>query len=309
MRVLVLVGPTASGKTALSLTLARRLGGEILSADSRQLYRRMDIGTAKPLPEELAVAPHHGIDLCEPDAFFSAGAYAQYGRKVVHEIAVRGKVPIVVGGSGLYVQALVDGVFEGGYRDELLREHLRAECRRLGAAKMVEWLARTDPQAAARIHLNDEKRLLRALEVQLLSGKPISQLQEEETEPSGFDARFFGLNWPRPALYDRINGRVDQMMAAGLLDEVKGLRDAGYDLRHNALDSVGYKELLAALDGQSTLDEAVELIKRNTRRFAKRQMTWFKRDARILWLGCDEETPLSALADVIVAQFEKPSLS
>lgn len=288
--VLIIVGPTASGKTALSLDLAGQLNGEILSADSRQVYRYMDIGTAKPTGEEQARARHHGIDIRDPDAFFSAGEFSDYGRRVIQEIQLRGRVPIVVGGSGLYVQALVDGVFGGSYRDEMLRVHLRADARRRGLPAVRQWLENIDAEAATRILPNDEKRLLRALEVCLLAGKPISELQREHTVPAEFKPVYIGLNWPRELLYRRINQRVSQMMAHGLMDEFERLIAMGYTLKHNAMDAVGYKELFAVRSGEITPEQGVELIQRNTRRFSKRQMTWFRRNKAIHWLNINDPT-------------------
>ncbi len=297
---IILIGPTASGKTTLSIELAQALNGEILSADSRQVYRRMNIGTAKPSADELALVRHYGIDIKHIDEFFSAGAFARYGRDIIKKLLHRKIQPIVTGGSGLYIRALTDGFFGDSYRDEMLREHIKAEHRRRGHLAMRRWLMELDPDAEAKILGNDDKKILRALEVCLLSGKPISVLQKEHTDPADFPTIFFGLRWPRKELYERINRRVDTMMQDGLMFEVETLRHDGYGLEHNAMDSVGYKELIAVLDGTMSLDDAVKLIKQNTRRYAKRQMTWFRRDQRIKWLDCDSGTSVKDLVQIIL---------
>jgi len=296
-RVLIIVGPTASGKTTLSLNLAEALGGEILSADSRQCYRLMDIGTAKPTADEQARAVHHGIDIKNPDERFSAGEFSQYGREVIEQIFSHGHVPIVVGGSGLYVQALVEGVFGGSYRDEILRDHLRADARRRGLPAVRRWLASIDAEAEKKILPNDEKRLIRALEVCLLAGQPISALQAEKTIPASFEPVYLGLNWPRAQLYARINRRVEAMFAQGLMDEFNRLISMGYDLSNNAMDSVGYKELFAVKSGALSLEEGAALIQQNTRRFSKRQMTWFRRNDQIHWLNVNDESTERQILD------------
>ena len=295
----ILVGPTASGKTALSLLLAQRMRCEIVSADSRQIYKRMDIGTAKPSPSERERIRHHCIDILDPDEDFSAGRYGPMARQRVHDIDSRGLVPLVVGGSGLYVRALVDGIFEGGFRDETIRLRLKEEAETEGPEFLHRRLESLDPDAAARIHPNDGKRIIRALEVRSLSGVPLSKLQREGTVRADFPPRLFGIDWPRDLLYGRIEDRVDGMVRSGLVQEVKDLVSSGYSLRNNALDSVGYKEILMVLEGKLELQAAVELIKKNTRRFAKRQMTWFRGDPRIRWFSVRSAEELSDVAERI----------
>jgi tRNA dimethylallyltransferase len=295
----ILVGPTSSGKTALSLLLSRRMRCEIISADSRQIYRRMDIGTAKPSPSERERVRHHCIDILDPDEDFSAGQYGPLARRLVHDIDSRGLVPLVVGGSGLYIRALVDGIFEGGFRDEATRKQLKEEAEAEGPEVLHHRLEFLDPEAAARIHPNDGKRIIRALEVRSLSGVPLSKLQREGTIRADFPTRLFGLDWPRDLLYGRIEGRVDDMLRGGLIQEVQDLVSSGYSLGNNALDAVGYKEILMHLDGTLELEAAADLIKKNTRRFAKRQMTWFRGDPRIRWFHVRSAEELSDVAERI----------
>ncbi len=286
-RIPILVGPTASGKTTLALALAPMLGCEIVSADSRQVYRYLNIGTAKPSARELQKVPHHCIDIIDPDDYYSAGQYCRQARRAVKEIRSRGVMPLVVGGSGLYIQALAEGVFASGSRDDELRDRLKREAREKGTELLHDRLRQVDPKAAETIHPRDLRRIVRALEVWELSGKPISQLQEKNTEPADFYPLYIGVTWPRPILYDRINRRVDRMIQEGLVEEVSALLKKGYNANLNSLDSVGYKEIIAYLQGRHSREEAVELIKRNTRRFAKRQLTWFRRLSEVNWFGCD----------------------
>jgi tRNA dimethylallyltransferase len=303
-RVLCLVGPRASGKTALSIELAKRLSGEIVSADSRQVYRRMDIGTAKPSLAEREGIPHFGLDLFDPDKPFNAGEYGQMARGWVEDILGRGRLPIVVGGSGLYIRALVDGVFEGKYRDKDLRASLKDEAERFGLEALHKRLAEADPEAAGRIHPNDSMRILRALEVIRLSGMPMTIVQQSETRPADFKAIFFGLSRPRAELYRRIELRVDQMIAAGLVKEVSHLKKSGYRRNLNAIDSVGYRELFDHWEGRMTLNEAFTAIKQNSRRFAKKQMTWFRKDKRINWIEMDESSEIKSTADRVLEIFD-----
>jgi tRNA dimethylallyltransferase len=275
---------------------------EIVSADSRQVYRRMDIGTAKPSATERKAVRHHCIDILDPDEDFSAGLYGPVARRAVDEIFSRGTVPLLVGGSGLYIRALVDGIFEGGFRDDDLRKRLKEEAVRTGPEALHRRLAAVDPAAAGRIHPNDAKRIIRGLEVHAASGTAISKLQSEGTVPAGFRVKMFGLDWPRETLYRRIDERVDAMIAAGLVREVEDLASSGYSLRNNALDSVGYREILMHLNGMIGLEEAVELVRKNTRRFAKRQMTWFRGDPRIRWFSLESAGELPGIAERILAE-------
>lgn len=286
----VIVGPTASGKTPVSILLAERLNGEIVSADSRQIYKRLTIGTAKPTIEELSRVKHHFVDLLEPDRDYSAGEYGKDARSVIGEVLERGRIPILVGGSGLYIKAVVDGLFEGPGKDPEMREILESRMQREGAASLLAELRKVDPIAAAKMDSTKKRRILRALEVYYITGKPLSEFHAEQSQDSRYRFVLFGLLWSRNALYDRINSRVEGMIKRGLREEVEGLRRDGFSSRLNALNTVGYKETFEFLDGMRGWVETVELIKRNTRRFAKRQMTWFRADKRIRWIDMTDTT-------------------
>jgi len=305
-RVLLIVGPTASGKTQLSLRMAETCGGEIVSADSRQIYRTMDIGTDKPSSIEMETVSHHCIDIKDPYESFSAGEYGKLARKIISEILARGRIPIVVGGSGLYIRALVDGVFTGNFRDSELRNGLRRKADREGLDTLYNRLCEVDPSAAQKIHPNDQKRIIRALEVFEISGEPISRIQEERTEPADFVPQFWGILWSRKILYERIERRVDEMIQSGLVQEVEKLKEMGFGPEHNSLDSVGYKEVFAYLEDSIPFDEMVNRIKRNTRRFAKKQLTWFRRDPRIRWIELQEPVDWDKIALRIVDVYNRP---
>lgn len=286
--VLVLVGPTASGKTALAVELAKRLEGEVVSADSRQIYRYLDIGTAKPSLAERAGVPHHGFDVVDPDVAYSAGRFASDARKWISDIHTRGHHALVAGGSGLYLQALVDGFFGGDdIKDEELRGQLELRAENEGLDSLYDELKRLDPVYSTKTLPGDRQRILRALEVIHVSGEPFSTLHQRQRDEAPFKAIWFGLNWERDTLYRRIDQRVDLMLDHGLVAEVKGLLDRGYR-NANALKSVGYAEMIDFFEGRiATLEEAVEQIKQNSRHYAKRQLTWFRRNDRIRWLGAE----------------------
>jgi tRNA dimethylallyltransferase len=279
--------------------------GEIVSADSRQVYRCLEIGTAKPLESEMQGVTHHCIDIRNPDEIFSAGEYGKMARQIISEIYSRNHLPIICGGSGLYIRALVDGMFSDASRDPEIRKKVKEEAEEKGLAELYNRLVKIDPEAAEKIHPNDRKRILRAIEVYEITGQPISVVQKENTRSSGFTAHFWGLKWPRPILYQRINERVDAMLEKGLVEEVQGLKAKGWGPELNALDSVGYKELFAHFRGEIEYEEAVELIKRNTRRFAKKQMIWFRRDSRIQWVDMEEPVDWQGIAQRILADLEK----
>lgn len=293
--LLVIVGPTAVGKTALSIELARKFNGEIVSADSRLFYRGMDIGTAKPDAAERAAAPHHLIDLCDPDETLSLGQYQRLAYRTIDEIHSRGRLPILVGGTGQYVWAVVEG---WGIPEVAPRPALRDALEGLGREELGRWLAELDPTAAQRIDARNVRRVIRALEVTLVTGRPISELQRKTPPP--YDIRMIGLWRGRHSLYERIDARVDAMMAAGLLDEVSGLLAAGYGAELPPMSGLGYRQLLAHLAGQSGLEEAVERIKFETHRFARQQSTWFRRDdPRIDWFDAGSEESRAAVAAVV----------
>jgi tRNA dimethylallyltransferase len=283
LSLLCILGPTAVGKTELALRIAIRTGGEIVSVDSRQVYRGMDIGTAKPTPEQLRIVPHHMVDCVMPDEPFSAADYQRGADEAIRQIRERGSTPMLVGGSGMYFRALVDGLFEGPKADPELRRKLRQEADKFGVPYLYDRLENIDPEAAEKIHHNDLLRIIRALEVYEKSGKRVSELRKQwDSGETRYKFTAFGLNRPREELYERIEKRVDQMMAEGLLDETRSL--SKYSRNLYAINCLGYKELLDFLDGKHDLAEAIRLIKQNTRRFAKRQLTWFKRDKRIRWI-------------------------
>ncbi|MBP2016798.1 tRNA dimethylallyltransferase [Symbiobacterium terraclitae] len=287
--LLVLVGPTAVGKTALSVAVAQEVGAEIISGDSMQVYRGMDVGTAKITPEEMGGVPHHLIDIKDPDEEFSVAEFQARVDRLVRVIHARGRLPMLVGGTGLYVRAVVeDYTFTELEPDPELRQRLREEEARNGPGYLHARLVEVDPVSAARLHPNDIIRIVRALEVYHLTGVPISATQTAALSEPRYDDLMIGLTMDRQQLYARIDERVDAMLAAGWLDEVKRLLHR-YPPHLKPMEALGYRELVLYLRGMLTWAEAVALIKRNTRRFAKRQFTWFRRERRLIWL--DVTTP------------------
>lgn len=283
MSLLCILGPTAVGKTELSIKVAKRINAEIVSVDSRQIYREMDIGTAKPTPEQLKAVPHHVIDCVSPDQPFSVADFQRLADSAIKDIQSRGKVPMLVGGSGMYFRAVVDGLFEGPSADKELRERLKQEARELGTQILYERLCVVDPVSARKIHPNDLMRIIRALEIYERTGKRISELQKQwDNATPRYRFLAFGLIRPRKELYERIDERVDIMIKQGLLDEVKKLLK--YDRNLVSMNCFGYKELFDYVEGKCDFDTAIEAVKRNIRRFAKRQLTWFRRDKRIKWI-------------------------
>lgn len=287
--VLAVVGPTASGKTALGIALAQAYGGEIVSADSMQIYRGMDIATAKPTREELAAVPHHLIGFLPPEQAFSVADYVEAARRVIGEIRSRGRLPVVVGGTGLYVTSLLEHVqFADIPRDDALRAALQEQVRRSGTEELYAELCRVDPDSAACIHPNNIPRLVRAMEVYRLTGKPLSAYKaESRLEPSPYRTLWLGLCYPdRQQLYDRIDRRVDQMVQQGLVEEARAAYAAGG--MATAAAAIGYKELIPYLEGQEDLAGCIARIKQETRRYAKRQMTWFRKNEQIQWISRTE---------------------
>ena len=283
--LLCLLGPTAVGKTKIAIQLAQRLNAEIVSVDSRQIYRQMDIGTAKPTAEEQRAAQHHLIDCVDISEAFSVADYQSLVDVAITDIQNRGKRVLLVGGAGLYFRAIVDGLFEGPGADPSLRKRLETEAAQLGVDALHKRLQTCDPESADRIHPNNLVRVIRALEVYELTGTPMSELQQQwQPEKQRYPFIAFGLTMPRALLYRRIEQRVDVMLANGLIAEVESLLAAGYARDSVALQSFGYRELIAYLDGDFTYMEAISQLKQNTRRFAKRQLTWFRKDTRIEWL-------------------------
>lgn len=304
MKAIAIVGPTASGKTALALALARVLDGEILCCDSMQIYRGMDIGTAKPTEEERAVCPHHLMDVADPTQPFSAADYAALAMPCLAEITSRGKVPIFCGGTGLYLEAVRTLRHEGSAPppDPALRESLnrRAETEE-GRIALYRHLAEIDPEAAEATHYNNTRRVIRALEIFHTTGKTKTETDKAATEKNpDLDLLVIGIRFTdRALLADRISRRVDRMMEEGLLDETRRLLDAGALSGTTAAQAIGYKELLAHLAGELPLTEALDHLKTATRRYAKRQMTWFGRDGSVRWLTADRDGTVRDTADLL----------
>ncbi len=288
-KMIVLTGPTAVGKTALSIALAKEIGGEIISADSMQVYRYMDIGSAKISKEEMQGVPHHLIDVLDPSEEFHVYRFQQMAKEAVNEIYQKGHIPIVAGGTGFYIQALLYDIDFSTEEDHTaLRAELEKTAAEKGSAYLHEQLKEIDPVSAQEIHPNNQKRIIRALEFYRLNGAKISDHnQTQRQKEAAYDFRYFVLNDDRARLYQRIEERVDEMLEKGLLNEVKRLKEMGYQRDLVSMQGLGYKELLSHLAGECTLDEAIYLIKRNTRRFAKRQLTWFRRERNIIWLEKD----------------------
>jgi tRNA dimethylallyltransferase len=286
--VVLILGPTGSGKTALSLALADRFHGEIVSCDSVAVYRGMDLGTAKPSLEERARAPHHLIDIADPDQPFTAGAYSRAARSLLAEISRRGAFPIVTGGTGLYLRALTEGLFEGPQRQETLRQRLRATAQKHGSPWLHRILRRLDPTSAARIHPNDVPKLIRAIEVCLAAGRPLSAVLTRDPL-TGFRLLRIGLNPPRPQLYVRLNERCASMFTHGLVDETRALLARYGPVK--ALDSLGYRQAMDVLSGHATESEAIAAAQQGHRNYAKRQLTWFRREPGVHWLEAFGDDP------------------
>ncbi|MCX6135624.1 MAG: tRNA (adenosine(37)-N6)-dimethylallyltransferase MiaA [Ignavibacteriales bacterium] len=292
--ILAVVGPTASGKTALALSLAEMLDGEIVSADSRQIFKYLDVGTAKPTVAEREQVPHHFIDILDPRETYSAGKYGEDVKRVLQGVFQRGHTPILVGGSGLYVKAAIDGIFDGPESDPEIRAGLEERLSTHGLEALLVELKRVDPNALAQMKEITARRVVRALEVFTIAGRPLSELHAEQIRAVDFGTLQVSLKWDRSDLYARVNSRVDVMMDAGLVNEVRALRAMGLDRNLNALNTVGYKEVFDHLEGITDFERMIEVIKQNSRRFAKRQVTWFAADKRI------HEFPMSGRGDVVV---------
>lgn len=299
-KVIVIVGPTGSGKTKLSLFLAAQLKTEIISADSRQIYQLLDIGTAKPTESELNSCKHHFINLILPDEDYNVSRFEADAMKVIQTLHINNQIPIVVGGSGLYVKALIDGIFNTVDTDEDYRTYLKELMDEKGKEYIYNLLMEKDETSAKKMLPQNWKRVIRCLEVLYLTGEPIWKHQLDYIRQSELEFIQFGLNWKREKLYNRINNRVDKMIEDGLVDEVNSLLKLGYSKNINSLNTVGYKEIISYLDNEIILERAIELIKRNTRHYAKRQLTWFRKDARIKWLNIESESDLNNFTDEII---------
>lgn len=297
--IVVVCGPTASGKTGLAVELAKRLDGEVISADSMQLYTGLDIASAKPTKEEMQGIPHHMMDFLPPTTSFSVADYVEMARKKIAEVAARGKLPIIAGGTGLYINSLVDNIeFDDTSSDMAYRDELRAIEKEKGAGFLLEMLREVDPESAEKLHANNQSRIIRALEVYHISGKKMSDVQaESRRNPSPYEPCMIALNYTdRQDLYDRINKRVDIMLEQGLLEEAREFfTHSDYD---TAAQAIGYKELKPYFDGKATLEECVEHLKQATRHYAKRQLTWFRKDKRINWINVDKSTSSEEIIEI-----------
>jgi tRNA dimethylallyltransferase len=282
--ILAIVGPTASGKTSLALSVAGKFDAEIVSADSRQIFKYLDIGTAKPTIAERAIVKHHFVDMLEPSSEFNAGQFGVDARIVIADLLGKRKLPVLVGGSGLYVKAAIDGLFHGPGKDPEIRMRLEEQLQTQGIDALLKTLGMVDPLSLEKMKEITPRRVIRALEVYRITGTPISQLHYEENVEPALEVYQVGLLWDRKELYQRIDDRVETMIKSGLEEEVKSLMSKGYDSHLNALNTVGYKEVFDFMEGLISHEQMIERIKRNSRRFAKRQMTWFKRDRRIHWM-------------------------
>ena len=306
--IICLAGPTASGKTALAVQLARELDGEVVSCDSMQVYRRMDIGTAKPTGEEMQGIPHHMIDVAEPWEDYSVSRYCQAAAPIVEDILARGKTAVIAGGTGLYMDSLVRGNDFAPFPSTGVREELEAQADALGLDAMVARLREIDPETAGRVR--DRKRILRALEVYLETGETITaHNRRTQEQPPRFTPLWLGLDYEnRDALYDRINRRVDLMLERGLLEEIRQLLAEGLSPKATSMQAIGYKEFVAVLEGRRSLADAAEEVKQSSRRYAKRQLTWFRRNRNIHWLTRKdtwEDGEIFRLARQIIQEIDK----
>lgn len=299
-KVIVITGPTCSGKTAVGISLAKKLRTEIISADSRQVYQYLDIGTAKPSPHELSEVKHHFIGTLKPDEDFNVSKFEQDALEIIRSLHAENKIPVAAGGSGLYIKALTEGIFNTADTDEEYRQELKTKLETYGREFLYGELKNADPKAAETMLPQNWKRVMRALEVLHLTGKSILEHHEDYERNLNIEFLQFGLNWDREVLYRNIESRVDNMIQSGLIDEVKRVLEMGYGKELNALNTVGYKEIIMYLQGEITLERAVELIKRNTRRYAKRQMTWFRKNQSIHWFNISSGEDLQSIPDNIL---------
>lgn len=302
-KVIVIVGPTCSGKTRLSLILAEKLKSEIISADSRQVFKYLTIGTAKPNLNELKRVKHHFIDELEPDKEFNADIFSKRAKEIISKLIEKDIFPIVVGGSGLYIKALVDGITQTVVSDKSLRNELLELRKIYGNDYLYNELKKIDPLSAEKMLPQNWKRIIRAIEVFRLTGKPIWQHHIENPVQQEFEFFQYGLKWERRKLYQNIECRVDEMIKNGFVEEVKFILDKGYPKEINSLNTLGYKEIINLLDNKLTFDETINRIKVNTRRFAKRQLTWFNADKRIKWFELESYEELNIIAENILRDF------
>ena len=304
-KLIILTGPTAVGKSELSIKLAKAINGEIISADSIQVYKELNIGSAKIMPEEMQGIRHYLIDVLEPTEDFNVFIFKKMAKEAIEDIISRGKIPIIVGGTGFYIQSIIYDIDFDEEDNSKIRLELEELAREKGNDYIHGELAKVDKASAMKIHPNNTKRVIRALEYYRLNNNPISLHNEtERAKEAVFDAKYFVLNDKRELLYERINKRVDKMIQLGLVEEVSSLLDKGLDSSYNSMQGIGYKEIVEYLDGKCSLDEAVDNIKKNTRHFAKRQLTWFRREENVNWIekyeySYDDERILSKMTEII----------
>lgn len=305
--LVIVAGPTASGKSSVAVELAKQMNGEIISADSMQVYRGMDVGTAKITAEEMSGVPHYLLDVFAPDEEFNIAIFQKFAKAHIKEIQAKNKLPILAGGTGFYIQSVAfDSEFEDMEMDKALRAALEREYEELGADHFHEKLAQVDAEAARSIHPNNKKRVVRAMEYFHLTGERISEHNKtQRAKQSPYDLHYFVLNMDREVLYRRIDSRVDKMIEFGLVDEVKGLLQQGYTKDLVSMQGLGYKEILAYLEGEISLDEAVYILKRDTRHFAKRQWTWFKREPHCIWVDITEKESAKEIATRIASMMQE----
>lgn len=297
-KIIAVAGPTASGKTALSVKIAKELGGEVVSCDSMQIYKGMDVGTAKPSLEERCGVPHHMIDIISPDEKYNVVSYKRDAEAAIDNILKRGKVPVLAGGTGLYMDSVLSNTaFSENSSFSKARERLEKLLEEKGREYIFEMLEKIDPGAAEKIHPNNTRRVIRALEIYETTGKTLTQANIESKRPEKYESLVIGLMWDRETLYERINERVDLMMAEGLLKEVETLRKMGMKAEYTSMQAIGYKELFEYFEGNCTLEEAKEKIKQESRRYAKRQMTWLKRNKKINWLILQKDYNLNKICE------------
>ena len=286
LKILCVVGPTASGKTDYAVELALKCGGEVVSCDSMQIYKHMDIGTAKPTADEMKGVKHHMIDIIEPNESFSVARFSEMARECIDDILLRGKMPVLCGGTGLYFDSTINNInFIQMDTDEEYRKYLESAAKEFGNEYVYKILKRVDEESAESIHPNNLKRVIRALEIYKTTGKKKSELDKEQLSEPLYEPEITGLMRDREVLYDRINKRVDIMMEKGLVEEVSELIKMGIDTEATSMQAIGYKEIIEYLDGKTSLSDAVDKIKRESRRYAKRQLTWFKRNEKIHWIN------------------------
>ena len=305
-KLIAIAGPTASGKTALAVEIAKRIGGEVVSCDSMQIYRHMNIGTAKPTEEEKCGIVHPMSDTIEPSESYSVAAYAEDAKKCIEDIISRGRVPILAGGTGLYMDSVLNNTaFTEMETDVEFRREMQTFAEKEGAIAVHEMLKEKDPEAAEKIHPNNVKRVIRALEVCHATGKTFTQVNLESLREPAYDALIFGLSWDRQQLYERINRRVDIMMENGLEEEVRSLMEMGLGHECTAMQAIGYKEIVEYFEGKISLAEAVDKIKQESRRYAKRQMTWFRRNPKIEWIMLQDGYSLDKILEKCFTSIDK----